>query len=119
MVLNVSNRMNIARYTGIFAGALIASYISIESPLSGTSMNPARSFGSAFNARIWNYLWLYFTAPPLGMLLAAEVFLKLNGADSVLCAKLHHHNGQRCIFRCNFVGCKISNEMRKHEEGYE
>jgi aquaporin Z len=68
-------------------------------------MNPARTFGSAFNARIWDSLWIYFTAPPLGMLLAAEVFLRLKGARSVLCAKLHHHNHQRCIFKCNYGAC--------------
>src|SRR5262245_23068182 len=105
MVLNVSNRMNIARYTGLLAGALVATYISIESPLSGMSMNPARTFGSAFNAGIWDSLWIYFTAPPLGMLLAAESYLRLIGAGRVLCAKLHHHNHKRCIFKCNFEAC--------------
>lgn len=105
MVLNVSNRKNIARYTGLFAGALVATYISIESPFSGMSMNPARTFGSAFNARTWNSLWIYFTAPPLGMLLAAESYLRLKGARNVRCAKLHHHNHQRCIFKCNFEEC--------------
>lgn len=105
VVLNVSNRMNLARYTGWFAGALVAVYISLESPLSGMSMNPARTFGSAYGARIWNALWIYFTAPPLGMLLAAECYLRLKGARSVLCAKLHHHNHKRCIFKCNFGEC--------------
>ncbi len=105
MVLNVSNRVNIARYTGLFAGALVATYISVESPFSGMSLNPARTFGSAFSARIWNALWIYFTAPPLGMLLAAEVYLRLKGARGVLCAKLHHDNHERCIFNCNFGAC--------------
>ncbi|MGH9842103.1 MAG: MIP/aquaporin family protein [Blastocatellia bacterium] len=105
MVLNVSNRMNIARYTGLFAGALVAIYISVEAPLSGMSLNPARTFGSAYSARIWNSLWIYFTAPPLGMLLAAESYLRLKGARGVLCAKLHHHNHKRCIFKCNFGEC--------------
>jgi len=50
---------------------LVATYIILESPLSGMSMNPARSFGSAVAARLWTGLWIYFTAPPLGMLLAA------------------------------------------------
>jgi aquaporin Z len=105
MVLNVSNRKNVARYTGLFAGALVAIHISVEAPFSGMSMNPARTFGSAFNARIWDSLWIYFTAPPLGMLLAAESYLRLKGARGVLCAKLHHHNHQRCIFKCNFGEC--------------
>jgi aquaporin Z len=105
VVLNISNRTNLARYTGLFSGALVATYITLEAPISGMSMNPARTFGSAFTGRIWTALWIYFTAPPLGMLLAAEVYLRLKGARSVLCAKLHHNNDQRCIFRCKFKQC--------------
>jgi aquaporin Z len=105
VVLNVSNRMQLARYTGIFAGSLVVTYISLEAPISGMSMNPARTFGSAFVAQNWNALWIYFTAPPLGMLLAAESYTRLKGAGNVLCAKLHHHNHQRYIFKCNFGNC--------------
>jgi aquaporin Z len=104
-VLQVSNRLRWARYTGLLAGALVAGYISFEAPLSGMSMNPARTFGSAFVAQSWRALWIYFTAPPLGMLLAAEVYLRRQGARGVLCAKLHHHNNERCIFKCNFDRC--------------
>jgi aquaporin Z len=97
VVLKVSNMENIARYTGLCAGALVATYITLESPLSGMSMNPARTFGSAFSAQMWTALWIYFTAPPLGMLLAAELYLKTNGANAVQCAKFHHQNDKRCI----------------------
>ena len=38
----------------------------------------------------------------LGMLLAAEVYVRRPGAHQVFCAKYHHHNNKRCIFRCNF-----------------
>lgn len=100
VVLRVSNTKRLARWTGIFAGALVATYITFESPISGMSMNPARTFGSAFSANVWMSLWIYFVAPPLGMLLAAEVFAK--GRRAASCAKFHHHNNQRCIFRCNF-----------------
>jgi len=102
MVLNVSNSARIARFTGVVAGALVATYITIESPLSGMSMSPARSFASAAPGRLWNSLWIYFTAPPLGMMLAAQVYLWLRGKHAVFCAKLHHHNNKRCIFRCNY-----------------
>ena len=71
VVLRVSNTPHIARYTGLFAGALVATYITLESPLSGMSMNPARTFGSAFVGHIWVGLWIYFTAPVLAMQLAA------------------------------------------------
>jgi aquaporin Z len=102
MVLNVSNSVRVARFTGIIAGALVATYIAIEAPLSGMSMSPARTFASAIPGRIWNALWVYFTAPPLGMMLSAQVYLWLRGKHAVFCAKLHHDNDKRCIFRCNY-----------------
>ena len=102
VVLKVSNTKRLARWTGIFAGALVATYITIESPISGMSMNPARTFSSAFGAHLWMSLWIYFVAPPLGMLLAAEVYRRLNATRTIACAKLHHYNNTRCIFRCNF-----------------
>lgn len=102
VVLRLSNTARLSRFTGLFAGALVMVYISIEAPLSGMSMNPARTFGSAISANTWTALWVYFTAPPLGMLLAAEAHLRLAGAGNIFCAKLHHDNDKRCIFRCNF-----------------
>jgi aquaporin Z len=102
VVLRVSNTQRLARWTGVFAGALVATYITFESPVSGMSMNPARTFGSAFGASLWVSLWIYFTAPPIGMLLAAEVFKRVKTRRPAACAKFHHHNNQRCIFRCNF-----------------
>jgi len=101
-VLIVSNTERLARFTGLFAGALVAAYITVEAPLSGMSMNPARSFGSAVAAWTWPFLWIYFMAPPLGMLLAAELYVRAKGAQRVLCAKLHHQNDKRCIFHCGY-----------------
>ncbi len=101
-VLIVSNTRNLNRFTGVFAGCLVATYISVLAPLSGMSMNPARSFASALPAHLWMSLWIYFTAPPLGMLAAAEVYVRWKGLQQVFCAKLHHHNDKRCIFRCRY-----------------
>jgi aquaporin Z len=52
-VLVTSNTSSLSRYTGIFAGLLLILFITFESPLSGMSINPARSFGSAAIADIW------------------------------------------------------------------
>ena len=104
VVLRVSNTKKLARWTGLFAGALVATYITFESPISGMSMNPARTFGSAFGAQVWMSLWIYFIAPPLGMLAAAETYQRMTAGRAIACAKLHHHNNSRCIFRCNFEG---------------
>ncbi len=103
VVLISSNRVHLARYTGLFAGLLVATFITIEAPLSGMSMNPARTMGSGLWAHDWTAVWIYFTAPPLGMLLAAELQLLRRGPSGVFCAKLHHQNGKRCIF-CAYQG---------------
>lgn len=101
-VLVLSNRHSLNRYTGLAAGLLVALYITFEAPLSGMSINPARSFGSAAVAQLWQDLWLYFTAPPLGMLLAAELYRRVKGSNAVLCCKLNHENDKRCIFHCRY-----------------
>jgi aquaporin Z len=110
MVLIVSNQHKLNRFTGIFAGTLVALYISFEAPLSGMSMNPARTFASALPAGVWTDAWLYFLAPPLGMLLAAEAYLLWRGQGAVLCCKLHHENDSRCIFRCRYRWCADAQE---------
>jgi aquaporin Z len=99
-VLWVSNHARWARFTGFCAGLLVWTYITIEAPLSGMSMNPARTFGSAVAAGEFAGLWIYFTAPPLGMLLAAELFTRRVGLQRVVCAKLHHPREGACIFGC-------------------
>jgi aquaporin Z len=98
VVLETAASARLARYTGLFAGAMVALYIALEAPLSGMSMNPARSFGSAVVARSWTALWVYFTAPPLGMLLATELFVRLRGRRRAPCAKLCHASDVPCIF---------------------
>lgn len=101
-ILFATNTARLARFTGLFAGVLVAGYIAIEAPLSGMSMNPARSFGSAVSGRVWTAVWVYFAAPALGMLLAAETYVQVRGIHRVFCAKLHHTNDKRCIFHCGY-----------------
>jgi aquaporin Z len=99
-VLFVSNHRRWARFTGLCAGLLVWTYIALEAPLSGMSMNPARTLGSALLAQDFSELWIYFTAPPIGMLLAAELFARRFGLRHVVCAKLHHPREGVCIFGC-------------------
>ena len=101
-VLISSNSPRLARLTPFFAGALVAAFIGLEAPVSGMSMNPARSFASAAVAGVWSPLWIYFLAPPAAMLAAAEVYVRAKGLKSVYCAKLDHFGAARCIFNCRF-----------------
>ncbi len=102
MVLVCSNAAKWSRLTPFLAGILVATFISLESPISGMSMNPARSFGSAIVANRWDSIWIYFVAPPLAMFAAAEVYVRAKGLKKVFCAKFYHHSKARCIFNCNF-----------------
>jgi aquaporin Z len=97
-ILFVSNHQSLAQFTPYFVGTLYATYITFETPLSGMSMNPARTFGPALYAADWRALWIYFIAPTFGMLAGAELFIRTRGGDAPYCAKLHHANDQRCIF---------------------
>jgi aquaporin Z len=99
-VLAVSNDRRVSAYTGVCAGLLVWLYITVEAPLSGMSMNPARTLGSALLAADFRSLWIYFAAPPLGMLTAAELFVRRHGLHRVLCAKLHHPHTGPCHFAC-------------------
>ncbi len=106
-VLVVSNHQRLARHTGLFAGGLVALFITFEAPLSGMSMNPARSFASAALAGEWTAFWVYLAAPLAGMLGAAEVYRRARGLGAVRCAKLCHTDHHRCHFRCGY--CRHEN----------
>ena len=101
-VLAVSNSPRWAGFTGLCAGALVAAYITLEAPLSGMSLNPARTFASAVPADVWQAFWIYLVAPLVGMLIAAELRVRWTRRP-VMCAKLQHEHARRCIFRCGYM----------------
>lgn len=99
-VLHSTNHAETAAYTGLFAGVLVATYITVEAPLSGMSMNPARTIGSGLGAGRYRSLWVYMSAPPLAMLSAGVLYVVLMGPQQVYCCKLHHPEDVPCIFHC-------------------
>lgn len=103
VVLWISNHPRFSRLTGLIAGALVATYIAIESPYSGMSMNPARTFGSALPSGIWYGFPIYLIVPPAAMLLAAQAFVWFRGKAAIGCCKLDHSPRVNCIF-CGMRG---------------
>lgn len=97
MVVTALSRQRLMPHVGLFAGIMVASYIAFLAPLSGMSINPARTLASAAPAGELGYLWLYFTAPVLGMLAAVEMFRLAKLGRGWFCAKLNHDEGYRCI----------------------
>jgi aquaporin Z len=77
MVLLTSEHKKLKKYTRIFAGCLVCTWVIVAGPISGFGMNPARSLASALPANIWTGFWIYLFAPLAGMLLATETFLFL------------------------------------------
>jgi aquaporin Z len=71
VILNVSTG---AKEKGITAGIAIGAVIALEAmfagPISGASMNPARSLAPAVVSGRFNDLWIYLVAPVLGALAA-------------------------------------------------
>lgn len=62
------------REKGLVAGAAVGGIVGLEAmfagPLTGASMNPARSLAPALASGMLDHLWIYLTAPVAGALLA-------------------------------------------------
>lgn len=82
VILNVSHG---SREQGILAGIAIGSVVLLEAmfagPISGASMNPARSIAPAFVSGHLEHLWIYISAPLAGSILAVVVckYFKMPG----------------------------------------
>jgi aquaporin Z len=87
------------RWTPLMTWFLVAILVWVGAPISGTSLNPARSFGPSLVNWFWNSQWLYWIAPPLGGLAAVAVFYWLQRDRHVLTAKLFHAPHYPCIFK--------------------
>ncbi len=104
VVLTFSNAPPpISGFTGVAAGICVVAFIAFETPLSGMSLNPARTTASAFVVHDWTSVWVYFTAPIVGTLVAAALYVSLRGRGAVRCARLNHTGPFRCIFRCGYA----------------
>ena len=79
------------QFTPVLFPFLYAVMVFVEAPLSGTSTNPARSFGPALVAGVWRGWWIYVTAPFVGMALAlVALWLTGPGWLGIEVAKLYH-----------------------------
>ncbi|GFE67561.1 MIP/aquaporin family protein [Chroococcus sp. FPU101] len=65
-------------FAGIAIGLTVALEAAFMGPITGASMNPARSFGPAMVGMLWQHHWLYWVAPIFGAQLAVIVYRHLS-----------------------------------------
>ncbi len=116
------NKPAIAARTGLIAGSLVALLVMIEAPVSGTSVNPARSLAPAMFVPLYKDQWIYVAGPMAGALIAAIAFERRWGGSTV-CAKLYHTADYPCPFpACGYrlvaAGETVMREGEAGEEAY-
>jgi len=86
----------IRQFTPALFPPLYSVMVCLEAPISGTSTNPARSFGPAIVAGAWEAWWIYWVGPVLGMLIAIIACSAL--ARRIEVAKLYYFDSNRGDF---------------------
>jgi aquaporin Z len=81
------------RYTPFVIPFLYAAMVPLEAPISGTSTNPARSFGPALISGRWDGWWIYWIGPALGTM--AAILVCGSFARRIEVAKLYHFESDR------------------------
>jgi aquaporin Z len=80
-------------YTPLVIPFLYAVMVPLEAHISGTSTNPARTFGPALISGRWDGWWIYWVGPLAGMIIAIAICNRL--ARRIEVAKLYHFASDR------------------------
>jgi aquaporin Z len=102
LILNLVDRPHLIALTGAAVGTLVAFFVFVEAPVSGASLNPARTLGPAVVGGTFTNLWVYLVGPPLGALSAALLYR--HRRSTVTCAKLYHTD----TVVCRFIDCQYT-----------
>lgn len=116
------NKPSVAAKTGLLAGSLVVLMVTLVAPVSGTSVNPARSAAPAMFVPLVRDQWVYIVGPIVGAWLAALAYRQQWGRTTV-CAKLYHTARYPCAFdRCGYrllgAGQTLMTEGERGDEAY-
>lgn len=116
------NKPALAARTGLIVGGFVVVLVTVESPISGTSVNPARSIAPALLVPTLRDQWIYLAGPVAGALLAVAAYRRRWGGTTV-CAKLYHTAAYRCqLDQCGYrlerAGAVVLAEGDAGQEAY-
>jgi aquaporin Z len=97
-----------ARLTPFAVWLVVATLVWQTAQISGTSLNPARSFASALLAWFWHDLWIYFLAPSMAGVCTTQAYRWVAGSHHIVTAKLFHPLDD--AIQCHFPHCAICAE---------
>jgi aquaporin Z len=88
--------LKLRRFTPLLFPFLYAFMVWLEAPVSGTSTNPARSFGPSVVSGVWSGWWIYFVGPLIGMFIGL-VIMRFSWSKKfhVEIAKVYHFGHDR------------------------
>jgi aquaporin Z len=105
------------QWSGVISETVYIGLYINAAPLTGASLNPARSLAPAALIMFWENQWIYWLGPPLGASLAVLLYRQgFIGSGKSYCCKLYHTDEIPCHHvRCgygnsayidDFSGCK-------------
>ncbi|GKU92415.1 hypothetical protein SLEP1_g6147 [Rubroshorea leprosula] len=75
----------VGELAGLAVGSTVLINVLFAGPITGASMNPARTLGPAIVSNHWKGIWIYLTSPILGAVSAAWVYNMFRHTDKPLC----------------------------------
>ena len=81
VILFVSQNKAVTEFTGLAVGFVVLLEAMFAGPITGASMNPARSIAPALVSGNLTHLWMYIVAPIIGALLASGTWFLLREED--------------------------------------
>lgn len=83
IIMVATGSKEVGTLAGIAIGAAVAVLALLAGPITGASMNPARSLGPALASGNLQHIWVYIAAPVLGAALAVPVSNIIKGPNSI------------------------------------
>ncbi len=100
------------RWTPTAVTLALVVIVPLGAPLTGPSLNPARSLGPGIVTGSFTDIWPYLTGPVLGALLAVAIFHLAAAGKKVVTAKLFHDPSYPSVHTNRWHGVRLSSQEK-------